>query len=98
MLALAAIGGLEMIDEDFLVTIPQIQTTCCIIHAVQNHAGKSEKDKRVLTLLKIFDRLSEDCREFICACMQQRFSKNEMKRYQIKEVYTASDLRTHAWL
>jgi hypothetical protein len=30
--------------------------------------------------------------------MQQRFSKNEMKKYQITQVCTAADLSHHAWL
>ena len=30
--------------------------------------------------------------------MQQRFSKNEMKRFQITQVCTAADLKGHAWL
>jgi hypothetical protein len=30
--------------------------------------------------------------------MQQRFSKNEMKKYQIEKVCTANDLRNHKWL
>ena len=30
--------------------------------------------------------------------MQQRFSKNEMKRYQITTVVTANDLKLHPWV
>jgi hypothetical protein len=30
--------------------------------------------------------------------MQQRFSKNEMKKYHISRVCTAADLRSHTWL
>lgn len=52
----------------------------------------------MLTLLKIFGRLSDTCQDFICLCMQQRFSKNEMKRFQITQVCTAADLKGHAWL
>lgn len=51
-----------------------------------------------MTLVKIFNRLSEGCQDFICCCMQQRFSKNEMKTYAITSVYSASDLRNHSWL
>ena len=31
-------------------------------------------------------------------CMQQRFSKNEAKKYQITKIFTASDLRNHRWI
>jgi hypothetical protein len=30
--------------------------------------------------------------------MQQRFSKNEIKRFQISNVCNAGDLRLHQWL
>jgi hypothetical protein len=30
--------------------------------------------------------------------MQQRFSKNEAKKYQITKICTASDLRSHSWI
>lgn len=30
--------------------------------------------------------------------MQQRFSKNEMKKYQITTVVSTSDLKLHQWL
>ena len=51
-----------------------------------------------MTLIKVFNRISENGRDFICYCMQQRFTKNEMKKYQITQVCSASDLRSHEWL
>ena len=82
VLTLAATGGLEMINEEFLAKIPNIQTTCCLIHAIKSLSAKSEKpDKQVLTLIKVFNRISDNGRDFICSCMQQRFSKNEMKKF-----------------
>ena len=97
MLILAAMGGLEMIDEEFLSRIPNIQSTCCLICAVKAYS-KSNSGPQVLTLLKIFGRLTDSCQDFICLCMQQRFSKNEMKRFQITQVCTAADLKGHSWL
>ena len=35
-LTLASIGGLEMINEEFLAKIPNIQTSCCLIHAIKS--------------------------------------------------------------
>lgn len=70
LLVLAATGDLEMINEEYLSKIPNIQSTCCLIHAVKNFAGNCEKpDKQALTLVKIFNRLSENCQTFICWCM-----------------------------
>jgi hypothetical protein len=43
LIVLAATGGLEMIDEEFLARIPNIQTSCCMIHALKNYAAVSEK-------------------------------------------------------
>ena len=98
-LTLAATGGLEMINEEFLAKLPNVQTTCCLIHTIRNFSAKSERpDKQVLTLIKVFGRLSEQCQDFICWCMQQRFSKNEMKKYAMEKVCTAADLRNHSWL
>jgi hypothetical protein len=51
-----------------------------------------------MTLIKVFNRLSENCQDFLCSCMQQRFSKNEVKKYQMTRVCTATDLRNHPWL
>ena len=46
----------------------------------------------------MFGRLSEQCQDFICWCMQQRFSKVEMKKYAMEKVCTSADLRNHSWL
>jgi len=71
MLTLAAIGGLEILDEDFLMKIPNIQSSCCLIHAVKRYSAKlEEQDKKALTLIKIFNRLSENFQDFICQSMQ----------------------------
>lgn len=62
MLTLVALGGLEMINEEFLAKIPNIQTTCCLIHALKTYAAKSQNpNKQAMTLVKIFNRLSEGC-------------------------------------
>lgn len=88
-----------MINEEFLAKIPGIQTTCCLIHAVKNFSQESDRpDKQILTLIKLFNRLSDNCQDFLCLCMQQRFSKNEMKKYQITSVCTTSDLKNHNWI
>lgn len=51
-----------MINDEFLAKIPNIQTSCCLIHAVKNYNAKLEKqDKQIMTLIKVFNRLSENC-------------------------------------
>lgn len=40
MLIMAAMGGLEMIDEEFLMRVPNIQSSCCLIHAVKDYSKK----------------------------------------------------------
>lgn len=66
------------------------------MHAAINYQTKLEKqDKQILTLLKVFNRLSDNYRDFLCICMQQRFTKNEMKKYQITTVASSNELRLH---
>jgi len=61
LLSLASIGGLEMVNEEFLSKIPDIQTTCCLLHAIKTFQAKSDKaDKQIMTLIKVFNRLSEN--------------------------------------
>ena len=36
MLTLSSIGGLDMINEEFLAKVPHIQTSCCLFHAIKN--------------------------------------------------------------
>ena len=36
LLILASTGGFEFINEEFLGKIPDIQTSCCLIHAIKN--------------------------------------------------------------
>lgn len=43
LLTLAATGGLEMINEEFLGKLPNMQTTCCLIHSIKNFSAKSER-------------------------------------------------------
>jgi len=40
---LAATGGFEMINEEFLSKLPNIQTNCCLIHTVKEFQTKNDK-------------------------------------------------------
>ena len=67
MLTLASLGGMDILNEEFLAKIPNIQTSCCLIHCIKTYCAKSQKqDKQALTLLKIFNRLSENYLDFLC--------------------------------
>lgn len=43
MLTHASLGGLDLINEEFLAKVPGIQSTCCLIHAIKNYLEKQEK-------------------------------------------------------
>jgi hypothetical protein len=45
LLTLASTGDLEMINEEFLQKIPNVQTTCCLIHAVKNMGIQNQHNK-----------------------------------------------------
>ena len=88
-----------MVNEEFLAKVPNIQTSCCLLHAIKTYQLRLQKqDKQIMTLIKMFNRLSENYQDFICLCMQQRFTKNEMKKYEITQVCTVGELRNHSWL
>jgi len=46
LLTLASLGGLEFVNEEFLAKIPEIQSTCCLMHAVINYQSKIEKQDK----------------------------------------------------
>ncbi len=48
---------------------------------------------------KILNRLSTQAQDFICKCMQQRFSQNEIKKDgKPAKIMTTSDMLTHSWI
>lgn len=46
MLSLASIGGLEMINEEFLTKLPDIKTSCCLIHCLKTYQAKLNKSDK----------------------------------------------------
>jgi len=46
LLTLASTGGLEMINEEFLAKLPDIQSSCCLIHKIKTYSAKSEKQDK----------------------------------------------------
>ena len=52
-----------------------------------------------MLIRKILNRLSTQAQDFICKCMQQRFSASEIKKEGMPaKVMTTSDMLTHAWI
>ncbi len=102
LLLVASTGGLDVISEEVLSQVNNIQGQCCIFHAIAASESKqslpaSKQAKSILAIKRVMSRLSLQAQEFICKCLQQRFSSNEMKKQQHK-MMTTSDLLTHAWI
>lgn len=52
-----------------------------------------------MIIRKILNRLSPSAQDFICKCMQQRFSSNEIKKQgKPAKLMTTSDLLFHPWI
>ena len=48
---------------------------------------------------RILGRLSAQAQDFICKCMQQRFSQVEFKKdNRLGSLMTTSDMLTHPWI
>ena len=87
VLLLCAASGFDMVSEEYLERLCDYSMQCCVIHAIQDINPSQEGfDSNLLTTLitlrKIFDRLSEECIEFICLCIQQRFTDGELQAHQ----------------
>ena len=66
VLLLCATSGFDMINEEYLEKLCDYSMQCCIIHAIQDINPQQEGfDSSLLTTLvtlrKIFDRLSDEC-------------------------------------
>lgn len=100
VLIIAATGGLDVISEEALsVGLPLLSSSCCLLHAVQK-AAATPSGKGLLVVKRILlSRLSPQAQDFICKCMQQRFSQNELKRDPSKGMHmSTSDMLTHPWI
>ena len=95
MLIIAATGGLDVISEETISAIPGLSTSCCLLHAVNK---SSTTNKSIIVIRKILSRLSSSAQDFLCKCLQQRYSANEMKKMATSKVMTTSDMLTHSWI
>jgi hypothetical protein len=52
-----------------------------------------------MVIKRILSRLSSPAQDFICKCLQQRFSNNEIKKEgKPAKVMSTSDMLTHPWI
>lgn len=56
LLIIAATGGLDVFSEESIAGIPNLQSSCCILHAVQG--GGPSKNKSSIMIKKVLNRLS----------------------------------------
>ena len=80
VLTICATGGLDCVNEDQLSKLANFSMHCCLIHAILDvDPSKPEFDSNLLSTLvslrKIFNRISPAAQDFICLCMQQRFTE-----------------------
>lgn len=105
-----------MVAEEFLEKVCDFTNQCCIIHAIQDINPSQEGFDMshlgsLMTLKRIFDRVSLQCQEFICIIMRQRFTDAELQGLQQKRQFkgqnratqfakncTATSLLSHEWL
>lgn len=98
MLIIAATGGLDVISEESLGTLYNLSSSCCFLHAVQG-AGAKSSNQAITVIRKILNRLTTQAQDFICKCLQQRFSQNEIKKDgKPAKLMTTQDMMTHPWI
>jgi hypothetical protein len=72
-----------MVSEESICRLTKFSNKCCIIHAL-DMINPSDPDfdfellATLLSLKRVFHRISPSCQEFICLCMQQRFTDKEL--------------------
>lgn len=108
MLTICATGGLDIVAEESLVKLAQYSDKCCLIHALDDLNATTpgfdpELLPTLLSLRRVFSRISQPAQDFICLCMQQRFSDKELAQLspsnkRIQKAVSAQDLISNAWL
>lgn len=86
MLTICATGGLDFVAEENIVRLTQYSDKCCLIHALDSVSVSSpgfdfELMATLISLRKVFQRVSPAAIDFICLCMQQRFTDKELERF-----------------
>ena len=104
VMCICATGGLDMVNEDQMAKLTDFSQHCCIIHAldaVDPSAPGFDTSllSTLISLRKIFSRISPGAQDFICECMQQRFTEKEMqdRNLQVHKL-TANHLLNCEWI
>lgn len=58
LLIIAATGGLDVISEESISAILNLNTSCCILHAVQGGSKTPQTGKAIQVIRRILNRLS----------------------------------------
>ena len=85
ILTICALGGLDMVYEESLEKLCDFSNKCCLIHGIWDiDTSEATFDQTLLTTLvslkRLTERISSEAVEFICLCMQQRFTESEMMK------------------
>ncbi len=84
VLIICATGGLDMVNGEFLAKLSDFSQQCCFIHALRDVDTQAEGFdisliSTLVSLRKILNRISPQAQDFICMCMQQRFTAQELQ-------------------
>lgn len=93
-----------MVNEEQLVKLVDLPRECCLIHALNNvDPQKPGFDYGLLSTLvslrKILNRISPGAQDFICQCLQQRFTDQEAQERGLgPSRVTAESLLNSHWV
>ena len=85
VLIICATGGLDMVNEELLSKMCNFSQHCCFIHALSDIDTTSPDFdaahiSTLVSLRRILNRISPQAQDFICLCMQQRFTDVELQK------------------
>jgi len=80
VLTICTTGGLDMVNEEHLARLTDFSRQCCLIHALKDIDPLEPGFEQclmgtLLSLKKILNRITAPAQDFICLCMQQRFTE-----------------------
>ena len=89
-----------MVNQEFLAKLSNFSQQCCFIHALRDVDTTSEDFdlsliSTLVSLRKILNRISPQAQEFICVCMQQRFTEPELQQLSKRKKKNFQFTTTH---
>ena len=107
VLTICCTGGLDMVNEEHLARLTDFTQHCCLFHALKavdpmEPGFDHNLLSTLLSLRKILGRISAPAQDFICLCMQQRFTEQEMQQRGLlvgqSAGVTANNLLNSPWI